>query len=165
MYSEPQIICTNLRVQTGIPKGSSSAEGKIPTLLSMAASPSPVTNQWMQILWNPDFDFAVQVIDSQLFATVISLITTTVALNRHFKCQNRDFFFNWILYYGCIQTWQASSTSHLTVKAAVSLISMPNSLNSCPYAFFPHFSELSPLHNCLHFLWEEASFPEGKRSF
>lgn len=92
MYSEPQIICTNLRVQTGIPKGSSSAEGKIPTLLSMAASPSPVTNQWMQILWNQDFDFAVQVTDSQLFATVISLITTTVALSRHFKCQNRDFF-------------------------------------------------------------------------
>lgn len=58
----------------------------------MAASPSPVTNQWMQILWNPDFDFAVQVIDSQLFATVISLITTTVALSRHFKCQNRNFF-------------------------------------------------------------------------
>lgn len=28
---------------------------------------------------------------------------------------------------------------------------------------FPYFSELSPLHNCLHFLWEEASFPKREK--
>lgn len=87
------------------------------------------------ILWNGDFDFVVQAIDSWLFAIAIRLITITVALSRHSTCQNRDFFFL-ILYYNCIQTWQAFSTVHLDVKAAVSLISMPNSLNSCPYAFF-----------------------------
>lgn len=117
------------------------------------------------ILWNQDYDFAVQAIDSWLFATVISLITITAALSRSFKCQNTDFFLN--LYYKCIQTWQAFSKIHLDVKAAVSLISIPNSLNLCLYAFFFFFFtcfwEFSPLHDCLHLLWEEVSFPEGEK--
>lgn len=100
-----------------------------------------MTNQWMLwILWNWDSDFAVQAIDFWLFATVISLITLTAALSRYFKCQNTFvlvFFFN--LYCKCIQTWQAFSKIHLDVKAAVSLISIPNSLNLCLYAFFFFF--------------------------
>lgn len=44
--------------------------------------------------------------------------------------------------------------------------SMPNSLNNVLmvfWVFFIYFSKLSPLHNCLHFLWKEASFPEGEK--
>lgn len=44
----------------------------------------------MWILWYWDFDFAI---DSWLYATVIILIATTVALGRYFKCQKRVHFF------------------------------------------------------------------------